>query len=376
MTSSTAGSAPLVFLPGPTALHPLVATETRAALTDGFLSESHRSPRFRASVAAMEEALRSLLRIPEDHRILIVGSATEAMERIIQGTVTGRSAHLLNGAFAWRMRDVSGNLGREVVEVTVPDGRGFPSTLDAFPPPGIDGLLDGAEVLAMTQNETSTGVRIPPDQVHTLADRARKHGALSVVDLVTGWPSEEVDPARVDCGFFSVQKGFGLPAGLGILVVSPAFVERARELQAQGHVTGGYMGIPALAQAADRHETRATPNMLGIRLLAAVAADYAREGREALDRAVTRRAETFWTDVEGLPGLTPFVEAGPSRSRTILVLEVAGGSGPLRDRLARRGLLVGDGYGPGKGRHLRVANFPVQTDAMMERLLEGLAAEA
>ncbi|TVR67710.1 MAG: alanine--glyoxylate aminotransferase family protein [Gemmatimonadales bacterium] len=371
----TAPSAPLVFLPGPTALHPRVALETRAALADGFLSESHRSPRFRACLVAMEEALRSLLEIPQDHRILIVGSATEAMERIIEGTVTRRSAHLLNGAFARRLRDVAVNLGREVVEATVPDGQGFPGSPDRFRDPGVDRLLDGAELLAMTQNETSTGVRIPPDLIHALADRAREHGALSVVDLVTGWPSEAVDPARMDCGFFSVQKGFGLPAGLGILVVSPAFVERARERQARGQVTGGYMGIPALAQVADRHETRATPNMLAIRLLAAVAEDYARQGREALDGAVRRRAAVFWNAVVDLPGLTPLVEAGPSRSRTILVVEVAGGSGPLRDRLARRGLLVGDGYGPGKGRHLRVANFPVQTDPMLERLLEGLRNE-
>ena len=408
---------PLCFLPGPTALHPLAVEEARKAFADGFLSRSHRSPGFRAYMHAMEEGLRSLLRIPVDHRILLVGSATEAMERIIQGVVANRSAHLVNGAFARRFRQVAVNLGRKAAAVTVPDGEGFLGDEEGFPehgqrfpehgqgfpehgqgfpkhgqrvpkggeglraqqagltPSGVDTLLEGAELLAMTQNETSTGVRIPTEAVHSLADRARNSGALAVVDLVTGWPSEPVDPARIDCGFFSVQKAFGLPAGLGVMVVSPEFVERSRNLEAGGHITGGYMGIPALAEVADRHETRATPNMLAIRLLARVAEAYALEGQEALDSGVRRRAEAFWSVVEGLPGLTAAVGPGDNRSRTILVVEVEGGSRPLRERLAERGLLVGDGYGPGKGRHLRIANFPVQTDEMMDQLLEGLAAE-
>lgn len=367
--------APLCFLPGPTALHPLAVEEARKTFADGFLSGSHRSPRFRACMQAMEDGLRSLLGIPAGHRILLVGSATEAMERIIQGAVVHRSAHLVNGAFARRFRQVAVNLGREAADVTVPDGKGFPEEDAGLTPSGMDALLKGTELLAMTQNETSTGVRIPTEAVHGLADRARNAGALAVVDLVTGWPSERVDPSRIDCGFFSVQKAFGLPAGLGVMVVSPEFVERSRKLEADGHPTGGYMGIPALAEAAARHETRVTPNMLAIRLLARVAQAYALEGQEALDRGVRRRAEAFWSAVEGLPGLTPAVGPGHSRSRTILVVEVDGGSGPLRERLAERGLLVGDGYGPGKGRHMRIANFPVQTDQMMERLLEGLSAE-
>ena len=367
--------APLCFLPGPTALHPLATTEAHEAFSDGFLSESHRSPRFRACMAAMDEALRDLLEIPTEYRILLVGSATEAMERIIQGVVSRRSAHLVNGAFARRFRQVAVNLGREVAEVTVPDGEGFSVGGAALTPPEMDRLLEGAELLAMTQNETSTGVRIPPEVVHHLAGRAQGAGVLAGVDLVTGWPSEGVRPASIDCGFFSVQKAFGLPAGLGVMVVSPEFVERSRKLEAGGHPTGGYMGIPALAQVADQHETRATPNMLAIRLLGRVAQAYAQIGREGLDQGVRRRAEAFWETVDRLPGLTPAVQAGPHRSRTILVVEVEGGSGPLRERLARRGLLVGDGYGPGKGRHLRIANFPVQTDEMMERLLEGLSRE-
>ncbi len=358
-----------IFTPGPTALHPLVPDELRAALADGFPSESHRSPRFRAEVEGMVEALRGLLGVPEEYRVLVVGSATEAMERIVAGVVRERSAHLLNGAFARRFRDIAANLGRRVETLEVTDGKGV---ADPTGEGAARVLESGAELLTLTQNETSTGARIPPDQVHAWAERARKAGMLVAADLVSGWPTEAVDPAALDAGFFSVQKGFGLPAGLGIIVASPALVERATRLQREGHPVGGYLGIPQLAAAADRHETRVTPNMLAVRLLRRVAEAYAREGREALARQTETKAESFWDRLEKLEGISPFVAVPAVRSRTILVADVEGGSQALRKGLRHEGFQTGGGYGPWKARHLRVANFPVQTPEMMSELLAAL----
>lgn len=356
-----------VFLPGPTAIHPLARQELRAAEADGFLSESHRGPVFRHALEEAVDALRELLSIPPDYRVLLVGSASEAMERIIQGSVREVSGHLVHGAFARRMAGISRQLGRRTAVLAVEDGKSFRRDVvdrSDFPEAG--------EILAMTQNETSTGARIPPDDLHGLADEARRRGGLAVADLVSGWPTEGVDPGRLDCGFFSVQKGFGLPAGLGVMVASPALVERARELEAQGYPTGGYFGVPALATAADRGETRATPNMLAVRLLGAVARDYARRGQQRWADEVEDRAQRFWAHLDGCPGLKPFVEDEEMRSRTILVVEVEEGSERLRRELEERGFLVGDGYGPWKGRHLRVANFPVQSAEQLEELTHTL----
>ncbi len=356
-----------VFFPGPTAIHPEARRELRAAEADGFLSESHRGVVFQRTLEAMVEALRELLAIPSDYRILLVGSASEAMERIIQGTVRDVSGHLVAGAFARRMATISGNLGRTPQVLAVGDGESFRKDASRHP----DFPLE-AEILALTQNETSTGSRIPPQHLHALADEVRDREALVVVDLVSGWPTEGVDPARVDCGFFSVQKGFGLPAGLGVMVVSPRLVDRARQMEAEGHSTGGYFGIPDLVAAADRNQTRATPNMLAVRLLGAVAKAYARDGRDRLAAQGEDRARRFWQGIQGCSRLRPFVEDDELRSRTILVVDVEGRADDLREGLAQRGFLVGDGYGPWKGRHLRVANFPVQSSEMLEDLTRAL----
>ncbi|TVP46077.1 MAG: alanine--glyoxylate aminotransferase family protein [Gemmatimonadales bacterium] len=357
----------LSFAPGPTQLHPLVPSELRRMAADGYLSESHRSAPVRREVARMEEALRTLLGIPSDHRVLLVGSATEAMERILQGVVEARSFHLVNGAFARRFHAVAGKLGLEAGDATVPDGEGFRSGAVEIPA--------GTDLLAMTQNETSTGARISPPEVHALADRIRQAGGLAAVDLVTGWPTEPVDPARIDAGFFSVQKGFGLPAGLGVIVASPALVERAQERLGRRAAVGPFFHIPALADAADRHETVATPNTLAIRLLARVAEAFLAEGGGAALREAAEAGFHRWWDTVAELGLEPFVADEDLRSRTVAVVQVPSGADALRARLRERGLVVGDGYGPWKGKHLRVAHFPVQTPAMQATLLEALRQE-
>jgi phosphoserine aminotransferase len=382
---------PFSFAPGPTEIHPAARTELRALADDGYASESHRSAPVRREVERLSEALSALLRIPEGHRILLVGSATEAMERIVDGAARSRSFHLVNGAFARRFRDVARAAGLEVGDAEVPDGASFRGSLGEGP----TALPAGTELLALTQNETSNGARIPPPDVHALAGQAREAGALVAADLVTGWPTEPVDPGVLDAGFFSVQKGFGLPPGLGVIVASPALVERARSLRGErlatpGRPAGGYLHLAALADAADRHETVATPNTVAIRLLARVAEAFLDEGgQDALSARAEAAFRRWWAEVarlgaaseaRGGPGLAPFVAAEEIRSRTVAVVSVTSPTPDddrpadrIRAALRDRGLVVGDGYGPGKGRHLRVAHFPVQTDEAQARLLEALA---
>jgi phosphoserine aminotransferase len=318
-------------------------------------------------VARTGEALRTLLGIPADYQILYVGSATEAMERILAGGIVGHSQHLVQGAFARRFRDVAENQGVRNSWTEVPDGMSFRAG---------DLVLDErADLLALTQNETSTGARIPPADVDRMARAARGAGMLVAVDLVTGWPTEPVATEAIDAAFFSVQKGFGLPAGLGVLVVSPAMVERAMEAEARGTPPGGYLHLAALARAATRNETVATPNTLAIRLLGRVAEAYlARGGQSALAREAEAHLHDWNEVVRDHPLLELFVTDSDLQSRTVAVVRItpAEAAPVLRSRLRERGLLVGDGYGPWKGKHLRVAHFPVQTASHLDQLRRAL----
>jgi phosphoserine aminotransferase len=375
---------PISFAPGPTELHPRVRDELRAMSLDGYLSASHRSAEVRREIARMSEALRSLLGVPPESRILLVGSATEAMERIVDGVVDSNSLHFVNGAFSGRFQKVAATLGVRAEAVVRPEGEGFTasdaSVLDSGDAP--------PDLFALTQNETATGVRIPPEDVHALADVARAHGALVACDLVTGWPAEPVDPARIDAGFFSVQKGFGLPPGLGVIIASEALVERARARRARGARLGGVLHLAALADVADRGETVATPNTLAIRLLARVAEQLAEDGGQSkLTKETTEASTAFWETLRHVQRgaapviLHPFVRDPRLQSRTVSVVSVtgpdpappSGWAGELRRGLLERGFEVGSGYGVWGPRHIRVANFPVHAAPAQEALRRALA---
>jgi len=351
------------FTPGPTQMHPCVPGELARAVGEGLASESHRSEPFRREMARTNEALRALLGVPDSHRLLYLGSATEAMERILEGGVEFRSHHLVNGAFAKRFHGVARALGRDASSVVVPDGEGF--DLDDLQVP------EGTELVALTQNETSTGVALDPAGISRLRGRLDPRSLLAV-DGVTATPTAPLSLEAVDAFFFSVQKLFGLPAGLGVLVASPALVERAREFRGRGVSIGGFLHLPALADTADRNETPATPNALALRLLGTVALDYLERGLDRIRSEAEWGAERLGRAAEAA-GWTPFVSSPEDRSRTILIYRTEdGGNSELRSALRARGYRVGDGYGPHKGAQLRVANFPVHPPEAIDGLARAI----
>jgi len=350
------------FTVGPTQMHPLVPGVLAAALQEGLPSWNHRSPAYRKEVARTVDALRALLGIPAEHRVLFVSSATEAMERIVEGAVERRSHHLLNGAFARRFRTVSRNLGREAGGTEVVDGVGF--DLDDLVIPG------EPELLAVTQNETSTGVALDPAGIAGLA--LRNPEALLAVDAVTAAPTQPLDLSVVDACFFGVQKLFGLPAGLGVLVVSPRLVERSRELQHRGVPVGGYQLLTSEAAAADLHETVVTPNMLGIHLLGRVAEEFLERGIETI-RNDARVGAAVIHDAARSAGWTPFPPREQDRSNTVLIFRVPEGSEAVRSRLAGAGFVVSSGYGSGKDSLVRIAGFPVHPPEAVASLAEVIA---
>jgi phosphoserine aminotransferase len=271
----------------------------------------------------------------------------------------------VNGAFARRFRAVARNLGGDPHGVEVEDGRGF--DLGEIRVPGEFRLL------AVTQNETSTGVALDPGGIAALA---RRHPEIpTVVDTVTAAPTLPLELGAVDGAFFSVQKLFGLPAGLGVLVVSPRLVDRVRERQRRGAPVGGYMHIPALADAAARHETGPTPNMLGIRLLKVVARALLDRGMEQVREDAGRNAVRLH-HAATRAGWIPVPARVEDRSTTVLVFRVPGegAAGRVRVRLQAEGFQVSSGYGPLREAVVRLANFPAHPPEAVDALARRIEA--
>ena len=100
----------IYFTPGPSALYPTVHQHIQEALEDDICSISHRSERFKQIYQNAVASLRKLLNITDDFYLFFLGSATEAMERIIENCVEDCSYHFVNGAFSKRFYTIAKEL--------------------------------------------------------------------------------------------------------------------------------------------------------------------------------------------------------------------------------------------------------------------------
>ncbi len=187
------------FTPGPSQIYFTVEDHMRAAFKEGIPSLSHRTSEFERISQRATEGVKELLGVPVGFHVFFTSSATEIWERSIQNLVINKSLHYVNGAFSKRYFEIAAQLGKSPVKFEVPQGKGFSV---------IESIEQDVELIALTHNETSTGVSLPMNFVHSFKEKYKD--ALIVVDSVSSIPYPQYDFSKIDSLFFSVQKGFGL----------------------------------------------------------------------------------------------------------------------------------------------------------------------
>lgn len=349
------------FTPGPSQLYITTEDHVRKALKEQIPSLSHRSKQFEEISRHATDGLRLLLNIPANFSIVFTGSATEIWERIIQNLTERTSHHLVNGAFSQKFYDTALQLNRKPTITMVPPGKGFDESAE-IPP---------TELIALTHNETSTGVSLPFAIIHNI--RKNNPSALLAIDAVSSLPYPNFDFTQVDSVFFSVQKGFGLPAGLGVWIVNERCVSKAEQLLSKGFSIGSYHSLPNLMANAKKNQTPETPNVLGIYLLSKVVEDMNRRGIQLIRRETEYKAAILYQMLDQHPLIKPFVKEAAIRSKTVIVAECGDHTEALANHLIKKGMLPGDGYGPQNKTQLRFANFPAHSKEQYELLVDSIA---
>lgn len=347
------------FTPGPSQLYPGVKEWIRLALVKNIPSISHRSQAFMDIYAHAETQVRSLLKVPADYHLFFFSSATEIWERLTQNCISESSFHLVNGSFSGRFHDTALRYGKQAHKLEKSAGEGFDAAEIVVP--------DEAELIAFAANETSTGVWTPSATVEAIADA--HPDKLIAVDGVSALPTWTADLSKIDALYFSVQKGFGLPAGLGVLILSPRMLTKALEMEHTGAQVGSYHRFSALADKAAKQQTPATPNVLNIYLLGQVAtAMVAREDDLRVEAEL--KSDFLYSYFDTHRDLRLFVQRPEHRSKTLVVVEAPGEAPAIADYLRQNGYAVGLGYGKHKPHHLRIANFPATSVKDVHGLLE------
>jgi phosphoserine aminotransferase len=355
-------SAPIYFTPGPSELYPTVGAHIQTALEAKIPAISHRGKTYQEFHGRAVSNLRELLGLPSDWSVLFLSSANEIWERALQNTVGHKSAHLVNGSFSKKCFSFASDLGLQTQKLTKPEGESFRAS---------DILLESdVEALFVTHNETSTGASMPVDEIHALR---KQFSGLIFVDAVSSLPYPSFDFSKIDSVYFSVQKCFGLPAGLGVWLVNNRVKDRQLILKEKGKSTGTYHRLDELLAQAEKNMTPETPNVLNIFLLSKVTEDLLNKGIGQIRRETEEKASALYVLCAEENGyLRPFVKDSLFRSATTIVAETSISPSEINKQLASLGMAVGSGYGNFKDNHIRIANFPAHSPLQMEQLIDAL----
>lgn len=328
------------FYPGPSQLDSGIPAYLSDAVSEGILQQNHRSEAFMALYRYTRALMQEKWNVPEDYLLVFSSSATEWWEIIAQSLTEKASVHWGNGAFASKWFHYAQGFH--------PDSSYLDLGFDAWPDPKMAGKK--VELMAITHNETSNGTRVPLWYVREL--QLAYPDALIAVDATSSLGGIDLDFSLGDVWFASVQKCLGLPAGMGLALLSPRALHKAEKLG--GHQ---YNALHKMAEQARAFQTHYTPNVLAIYLLMRVLKD--RPAIHKTGRKLIRRAERLYAFFDEKSAYPPLISNPERRSETVICLKASEeDQKTLFAKAESKNMLLGKGYGVWKSSSFRIANFP------------------
>ena len=330
----------------------------------------------KTKVEEIKTKLRRYLGVPDDYEIFFGGSATQAMQQIVESLGLSHSIPVSMGAFGDRMGSIVQRFsptGAKVRPVQMRWGTGPNSRINEVlgaiktnQPRKLAGTTCG---VFLTGTETSTGVECDVSTV----SKGLHPDIFKIVDGTSEIGGVKRDFTNMDVYFGSAQKFLGVPSGLSIMIVSPRAMEQARKTKEQRDgankpTTPAYrtfMDMQTEAETGDFH------NLRGLLQLEIVLNNFKERGGIETLISETRAKLEAWETKISQPGdeLLHVVEYLEDRSSVMLhILPVDRDTADIRRRvLVSANTELGNGYGPYKGETLRVYMSPhVPTDSVQK----------
>lgn len=350
----------ITFFPGPSRVYPQVAQWLQEAYQEGILSISHRSQRFNELSEKTITLLKQKLNIPADYCVLYTSSATENWEIISQSFAQKQTLHYYNGSFGERWYEYA----KHILPATLGFSFGIQETI-AVERIKQDITTD-TEIICITQNETSNGTQWKLDKLQALRQAFPQQ--LIAVDTTSSMAGLALPFETADIWYASVQKCFGLPAGLGLLVLSPKAV--AHGLQKDDG--GRYNSFKKMYSNIKKWQTNYTPSVLHIYLLYKVLETM--PTIQEVHQTVLSRAIAYKNAVQNATSIQLLIQNEEAISDTVIAVAATPSVIEKCKKEAKEvGILLGNGYGEWKENTFRIANFPALQDdevALMLNLLK------
>jgi alanine-glyoxylate transaminase/serine-glyoxylate transaminase/serine-pyruvate transaminase len=338
----------LMLTPGPSSMDPRVYHALASTLV------GHLDPWFKTCMDDTQALLRQIFQTENRITMPLSASGSGGIEASVVNTLEQGDEAIVcvNGVFSDRMAVIAGHTPAKVTKVEAPYGK-------AVDPEDVRRAGKGRKIkfIGLAHGETSSGVLTALDPFRKVADEL---GALLVVDSVAslaGVPLH-VDRQRIDICFSGSQKAISAPPGMSPITVSARAEEVFRSRKSK--VQSWYFDLTTAMNywGKDRlyHHTPPISLIYALREAMRIVME---EGLEA--RWERHRVNQFAliAGVEAM-GLELLVKKPEERLPTVIAvmipngvsdvkvrnqlldefnIEIAGGLGPLKDKIWRIGLM-------------------------------------
>jgi|UniRef100_A0A7V3PSZ0 aspartate aminotransferase-like enzyme len=331
-----------LFVPGPTE----VREEILKAQAQWMIG--HRSKEFGELNKRCVEKTKQILKT-QNYCFWWTASGTGLMEGAIRNVVQKKVLHTVNGAFSDRWFKISQACGKEPAAVRVEWGKAVTPELIAA-----ELAKGGYEAVTITQNETSTGVRAPIEEICSML-KEKYPDVLVLVDAVSSLMGDwfEIDRLGIDVVVASSQKCVALPPGLAVAIVSARAMEKCKKIPDRGY----YFDYEAMLKRYEKDNQ--TPTTPAISLFWALDKQLDHILAEGMENRYRRHQEMAkFTREWARRYFAVFPEAGYESVTLTTVTNTRGISvKDLNTALGQRGMQISNGYGDLKEKTFRIAHM-------------------
>ena len=347
-----------LFIPGPVEVREDVLEKMATPMI------GHRSKDASILQRRISDNLRKLF-YTNNEILLSTTSGSGLMEGAIRCCTAKRAAVFSVGAFGKRWYDmaVNNNVPADLFSVEMGQAIDLAEVEKALS----TGKYD---LIAVTHNETSTGVMNPVDKIGAIVKKYPD--VVLIVDTVSSAAGTkiEVDKWGIDVCITSSQKALGLPPGLSVCTFSQKAKERAEKVPSRGY----YLDLLKLYQYIQKKDYQypSTPSLSHM-----FALDYQLDNilnKEGLENRFARHLEMAKIVRAWAKKYFDIFPDENHLSNTLTTIKNTRGINvaDLNKELGKRGFQISNGYGDLKEKTFRIAHMADCTVEDVKELLKNI----
>jgi len=272
-----------------------------------YMGTSHRKPGIKNVVKEIQDGLMKYFNVPSDYLVVLGnGGATLLFDMIALGIVEKKATHFTCGEFSEKWYKSSKLVPWiETEQVAVPFGKGINGAAVA-----------GSDLIAVTLNETSTGVqlsKLPVVDANTIL----------AVDATSGGGQCPCDISKTDIYFFSPQKVFASDGGLWVAIMSPKALARAKKIAAdKSRYIPDIMNWNNAISNSEQNQTYNTPALATLFMMNEQIKNMNLLGYAEVIRLAQKKADLLYGWAESKSYLSPYIEEKEFRSVAVGTIDV------------------------------------------------------